>query len=396
MRRFLGPAALFALAVWPAAWSLSRADTLYQQTNLVSDVPGLAQVTDPNLVNPWGVSFSATSPWWVSDAGTNVSTLYAVTSAGVTVNSLVVGIPTTGSGPQGPTGQVSNSTASDFVIPADNVKANFIFANLNGTISAWNGMLSPNTQAVVVATTAGANYTGLALGSNASGNLLYAANSGAGKIDVFNGSFAPVNLGANAFAAPPGLPAGLVPFNVQSVGGNIIVTYAPAGHVAQAGAVEGQGAVATFDASGNFKAGSLIAGGKLAAPWGVALAPAGFGSFGGDLLVGNFAYNFSEINAFDPATGAYVGTLTGANGTILDPGLWALFFGTGGNNGDPNTLYFAAGIMGEQHGLLGAITPQQGVVPEPSTIALLLTGMLVLQGARRYLPRVGGVARLGA
>jgi uncharacterized protein (TIGR03118 family) len=363
---------------------LSRADTLYQQTNLVSDVPGLAQVTDPNLVNPWGVSFSATSPWWVSDAGANVSTLYAVTSAGVTVNPLVVSIPTTGSGAQGPTGQVQNSTASDFVIPADNAKASFIFANLNGTISAWNGMLTPNTQAIVVATTSGASYTGLALGSNASGNLLYAANSAAGKIDVFNGSFAPVNLGANAFAAPQGLPAGLVPFNVQNIGGNIIVTYAPAGHVAQVGATEGQGAVATFDSSGTFKAGSLIVGGKLAAPWGVTLAPAGFGSFGGDLLVGNFAYNFSEINAFDPTTGAYVGTLTGPNGTLLNPGLWALFFGTGGNNGDPNTLYFAAGIMGEQHGLLGAITPQQGVVPEPSTIALVLTGGLIVQGARRW------------
>jgi uncharacterized protein (TIGR03118 family) len=387
MRRFMGPSALLALIVLPSVWSFCRADTLYQQTDLVSDVPGLAQVTDPNLVNPWGVSFSAASPWWVSNAGNNTSTLYAVTSAGVTVNPLVVAIPTTGSGPQGPTGQVNNSTASDFVIPTDNAKASFIFANLNGTISAWNGALSPNTQAVVVATTAGASYTGLALGSNASGNLLYAANSGAGKIDVFNGSFASVNLGANAFAAPAGLPAGLVPFNVQNVGGNIVVTYAPSGHAAQAGAVEGQGAVAVFDSSGNYKAGSLIAGGKLASPWGVALAPAGFGSFGGDLLVGNFAYGFSEINAFDPATGAYLGTLTGANGTILNQGLWDLFFGIGGNNGDPNTLYFAAGIMGEQHGLLGAITPQQGVVPEPSTIALLLTGVLVLQGARRYLAR---------
>jgi uncharacterized protein (TIGR03118 family) len=296
------------------------------------------------------------------------------------VNSLVVGIPTTGSGPQGPTGQVNNSTASDFVIPADNAKASFIFSNLNGTISAWNGGLSPNTQAVVVATTAGATYTGLALGSNPSGNLLYAANSGAGKIDVFNGSFAPVSLGANAFAAPPGLPAGLVPFNVQNVNGNIVVTYAPAGHAAQVAAVEGQGAVATFDSSGNFKPGSLIAGGKLAAPWGVALAPASFGSFGGDFLVGNFAYGFSEINAFNPTTGAYVGTLTGPSGTILNQGLWDIFFGIGGNNGDPNTLYFAAGIMQEQHGLLGAISPQLAPVPEPSTIGLLLAGGLVLQG----------------
>jgi uncharacterized protein (TIGR03118 family) len=382
MRRLSGPAALLALMVLPSAWSLSWADTLYQQTNLVSDVPGLAQLTDPNLINPWGVSFSPTSPWWVSDQGSNVSTLYAVTSAGVTANPLVVSIPTTGSGPQGPTGQVFNSTASDFVIPTDNAKATFIFANLNGTISAWNGALSPNTQAIVVATTPGASYTGVALGSNASGSLLYAANAASGKIDVFNGSFAPANLGANAFAAPAGLPAGLVPFNVQNIGGNIIVTYAPAGHAAQVSATEGQGAVAVFDSSGTFKTGSLIAGGKLASPWGVALAPAGFGSFGGDLLVGNFSYAFSEINAFDPTTGAYLGTLTGANGPLLNQGLWDIFFGSGGNNGDPNTLYFAAGIMGEQHGLLGAITPQQGVVPEPSTLALLLAGGLFLQTAR--------------
>jgi uncharacterized protein (TIGR03118 family) len=346
----------------------------------------MAVITDPNLINPWGMSFSATSPFWVSNQGMNNSTLYAVTSSGVTQPSLIVGVPTTGSGPQGPTGQVFNSTASDFVIPADNVKANFIFANLNGTISAWNGMLSPNTQSVVVATTAGANYTGLALGSNASGNLLYAANNSAGKIDVFNGSFAPVNLGASAFATPAGVPAGLVPFNVQNINGNIYVTYAPAGHAAQTAAAEGQGAVAVFDSSGNLK-GSVISGSKLAAPWGVALAPASFGSFGGDLLVGNFAYAFSEINAFNPVTGAFVGTLMDAKGTILNQALWALDFGIGGNNGDPNTLYFTAGINGEKDGLFGAISPAQGAVPEPSTIALLLAGGLALYGVRRWKSR---------
>ncbi|HLJ94654.1 MAG TPA: TIGR03118 family protein [Gemmataceae bacterium] len=381
MRSLVGATALLVLMAVPSALSLCRADTVYQQTNLVSDIQGLAQVTDPSLVNPWGVSFSGTSPFWVSDTGKNLATLYVVNASGVSKNALEVAVPTTGSGPQGPTGQVFNSTASDFVIPADNAKASFIFSNLNGTISAWNGGLTPNTQAVVVATTTGGNYTGLALGGNASGSLLYAANNAAGKIDVFNGSFAPVSLGANAFANPAGLPAGLVPFNVQNINGNIYVTYAPAGHAAQTSAAQGQGAVAEFDSSGNFKAGSLIVGGKLAAPWGVTVAPASFGTFGGDLLVGNFSYAFSEINAYDPVTGAFRGTLSDANGNpIINQGLWAINFGNGGNGGDVNTLYFGAGIMGETHGLFGAIAPAAAPVPEPSTIVLLLTGGLVLQG----------------
>jgi uncharacterized protein (TIGR03118 family) len=383
MRCFSCVAAWIALMALPSTLSLARADTIYQQTNLVSDIPGMAQLTDPNLINPWGMSFSSTSPFWVSNQGMNNSTLYAVTSSGVSQPALVVSVPQTTSGPpQGPTGQVNNSTA-DFIIPADNTKASFIFANLNGQISAWNNGLSPNTQAVTVATTAGAVYTGLALGNTASsGNVLYAANTAAGKIDVFNSSFAPISLGANAFANPTGLPAGLVPFNVQNVNGNIYVTYAPSGHTAQTAAMLGQGAVAVFDSSGNFK--QLINSNQFAAPWGVTLAPSTFGSFGGDLLVGNFAYNFSEINAFDPTTGAFRGTLTDANGTILNSGLWALNFGNGGMGGDPGTLYFSAGIMGEMHGLIGAISPAQAAVPEPGTLALLLVGGLVFQGVHYW------------
>jgi uncharacterized protein (TIGR03118 family) len=212
--------------------------------------------------------------------------------------------------------------------------------------------------------------------------LLYAANNATGKIDVFNGSFAPASVGASAFANPAGLPAGLVPFNVQNIGGKIYVTYAPAGHPAQTAAPEGQGAVAAFDTSGNFIPGSLITGGKLASPWGITMAPASFGQFAGALLVGNFSYAFSEINAYDPTTGAYLGTLKDANGnTILNPGLWALDFGNGGNGGDPNTLYFTAGINGEKDGLIGAIAAVAPIA-EPRTIALLLTAGLVLQGVR--------------
>ena len=338
----------------------------YLQTNLVSDIPGLAQITDSHLHNPWGVSFSATSPFWVSNQGTNTSTLYSVTPTGVTTQAtLVVAIPTTPAGPQGPTGQVQNNTMS-FLVGTN--PASFIFADLNGTISAWNG--SAGTTAQVEATVPGAVFTGLAIGSNSSGNFLYAANDAQGRIDVFDGSFAHVDLGANAFV-DPSLPAGLVPFNIQNIGGNLYVAYAPAGRAGQVNAQEGDGAVAVFDTMGNFQ-GQLITGSKLAAPWGIALAPAGFGRFGGDLLVGNFAYNFSEINAFDPTTGALRGTLTDLGGhTILNQALWTIAFGRGGSNGDPNTLYFAAGINGEMDGLFGSIQAVPSISPRAPIVTNL-------------------------
>jgi uncharacterized protein (TIGR03118 family) len=319
----------------------------YLQTNLVSDFPGLAAVTDPNLKNPWGVSAGATGPFWVSDQGSNASTLYSVTASGVSKLGLTVAIPTTASGPQGPTGQVNNNTSSFLV---NGRPAFFIFANLNGTISAWY----TGGSATIEATTPGAVYTGLAIGSNATGDFLYAANDSKGTIDVFNSSFAPVNLGSNAFV-DPSLPANLVPFNVQNIGGKIYVTYAPTGHVNQLNATEGEGAVAVFDTSGKFL-NQLIAGSKLASPWGITMAPKTFGQFGGDLLVGNFTFNSSEINAFDPTTGKFLGTLTDAGGNkILNQALWTIRFGNGGMGGDPNTLYFAAGINQEKDGLFGSI-----------------------------------------
>jgi uncharacterized protein (TIGR03118 family) len=386
MRCFSGAAAFLALMALPFALSFAYAQSFYEQTNLASDIAGLGQITDPNLINPWGLSFSAMSPFWVSNQGTDTSTLYTVKGTSITQNALIVNIPHAGTPPMGPTGQVFNSTSS-FQVGTN--PASFIFASLDGSISAWNNTAGMTAQVKVTPST-GSIYTGLAIGGNASGSFLYAANNSAGRIDVFNGSFSPITLGANAFANPAGLPAGLVPFNVQNIGGSIYVTYAPAGHAAQAGAQQGQGAIAAFDLNGNYLQGSLIAGGKLAAPWGVTLAPASFGQFGGDLLVGNFAYNVSEINAYDPVTGAYRGTLTDANGnTILNSGLWALDFGNGGNGGDPNILYFTAGINGEKDGLLGAITAG-APVPAPSAIALLLTAGLVFYGFRFWKQRPSG------
>jgi uncharacterized protein (TIGR03118 family) len=215
----------------------------YLQTDLVSDIPGLAVFTDPSLINPWGVSHSATSPIWISDQGTNLATLY---NASGVKQGLVVSIPTTPSGPQGPTGQVFNSSTS-FTVGAN--AANFIFANLNGTISAWNG--SAGTTAQIQVTTPGAFYTGLAI--NAAQNRLYAANgAGSGGINVFNSGFAPaLNLPVGAFI-DPNLPAGLVPFNVQDIGGKVYVTYAPAGRPAEIAATPGMGVVNVFDENGNF------------------------------------------------------------------------------------------------------------------------------------------------
>ena len=337
----------------------------YVQTNLVSDISGLATITDPSLKNPWGVSRSATSPFWISDQGTGVSTLYSVNSSGtVTKAALTVTIPTTTSGPQGPTGQVFNPITSAFTLGTG--PAAFIFANLNGTISAWNGGLG--TAAQITATTPGAVYTGLAIaGNNAATATLYAANGAQNRIDVFNSSFTPITL-PGGFANPF---AGLVPFNVQTIGGNVYVTYAPAGgRPAQINVPEGNGAVAIFDTNGNLIR-QLIVGDHLASPWGIALAPSGFGEFGGDLLVGNFSFAASEINAFDPITGAFIGSIPINPGPNNTPGgLWALTFGNGGNGGDPNTLYFADGINGEANGLFGSIS----AVPEPSTWAMMILG----------------------
>jgi uncharacterized protein (TIGR03118 family) len=246
--------------------------------------------------------------------------------------------------------------------------AHFIFANLNGTISAWD----TGPTAFIQVTTPGASYTGLAI--NQAQTQLYAANqAGTGSINVFNSSFAPVSLGAGAFTTPAAISAlGLVPFNVQDIAGKVYVTYAPSGLAAQRGATAGMGAVGVFDESGNLL--QTIIGSQLAAPWGVALAPASFGEFGGDLLIGNFSFVESEINAFDPVTGAFEGTIPVAPGSGNTPGgLWSLQFGIGGANGDPNTLYFTDGIDGETHGLFGAVS----AVPESATLLLFGAGLAV-------------------
>ena len=342
---------------------VSFADILFAQTNLASDLPGLTpNPPDPNLKNPWGVSFSQTSPFWVSDQATSVPTLY---NASGVANALVV------STPGGPTGQVNNSFATTvptaFIVGT--APASFIFDTLSGNIEAWNG----GTTATTVHTTPGGVYTGLTQGTFNGSPALYAANKGSGKIDVFDGSFNPVPLPSSAFN-DPNVPSGLTPYNIQIVGSNLWVEYSGA-------RLAPGGFVAEFDQNGNFI--RDINDPHLNAPWGVVQAPAGFGDFGGDLLVGNF--NDGEINAFNPLTGVFLGTLTEPGGAVFsEPGLWALEFrntsSPNANTGNsPTSLYFVAGIAGpggtiEQHGLFGKLDP----VPEPATVGSV--GLILLTG----------------
>jgi uncharacterized protein (TIGR03118 family) len=353
-----------------------RAEALpYQQTDLVSDIPGLAQLTDPALKNPWGVSESATSPFWVSDQGSGESTLYTVHGTNV------ISEPTLTVTTANPTGQVANTTTG-FTVTGTSNPAAFVFANLNGTITAWNGSLGvgANTPAAVEATVAGASYTGLAI-DNAT-QQIYAANNKAGTIDVFNSSFAKITP-AGSFV-DPNLPSGLVPFNVQEINGQLYVTYAPSTHTSQTTAPAGTGVVAVFTTNGTFVK-QLISGGALASPWGVALAPAGFGLFGGDLLVGNFSFNDSELNAYNLTTGDLVGSIPINVGAGNTPGgLWDLTFGNGGSGGSPDVLYFTDGINGETAGLFGAVS----FVPEPSSLLLLAPALGFVAARRRKISRL--------
>jgi uncharacterized protein (TIGR03118 family) len=347
--------AVAVAAVMPVPVAAQGADLV--QTNLVSDIPGLATITDPQLKNPWGVSHSPISPFWVSNQATNTATLYAVTDKTIVKKVPInppagdVLIPTTAAGPQGPTGQVNNTNTSSFLVNkgGDGGSAHFIFANLNGTISAWD----KGPTAFIQVTTPGAVYTGLAI--NGAQTRLYAANDvPPGRIDVFDSSFTPVSLGSSAFVDPLAARLGLVPFNVQNIGGDIYVTYAPAGLNNMRQATLGQGVVAIFDEDGNLIK-ELVSGDRLAAPWGITIAPPGFRRFSNDVLVGNFSFLHSEINAFIPSNGKLHGTITIDTGGQAPGGLWALAFGVGGNNGSPDVLYFTDGINGEKDGLFGAI-----------------------------------------
>ena len=342
----------------------------FTQTNLVSNVLGLAANLDPNLVNPWGVSFSPTSPFWVSDQGKGVATLYD--GAG-NINSLVVSIPGSAGGPSGPTGTVFNSSTG-FLVNGN--AAHFIFDTLNGTIAGWNS----GGTAVTEASTPGAIYTGLAINNVGSSTYLYAADSKGGSIHVFNSGWTDVTgtIFAGKFV-DPNLPAGYAPFKVQSIGSNVYVTYAEL--TPQGTAMPGStGYVDEYDANGNL-IGRIASGGSLFAPWGITFAPSGFGPYSDDLLIGNFGNG--EILVYNPLTDAFISTLDGADGSpITNDFLWSLETRTGGANVNTDALFFTAGIDNQQDGLYGEIA----YTPEPSTLfetGSALVGLLLLRFRRR-------------
>lgn len=355
---------------------LLRADSMdsFAQQNLTSDLPGVANTLDPNLVNPWGISFPPGGPFWISDNGMGVATVYNGLGQPFPSSSpLMVTIPTPPgvTGPSAPTGQLFNPTSDFQVSPGK--PASFIFVTEDGTISGWNASVNLKNAVLEVNNSASAVYKGVTLGNNGTGNFLYAANFHDGTVDVFNGNFQQVHMSGSF--TDPNLPQGYAPFDIQNIGGKLYVTFAlqdAAQHDDVAGA--GNGYVDVFDLNGNLLQ-RLVSKGPLNSPWGETLAPKGFGPFGGDLLVGNFGDG--EIHAFDPTSGMLLGTLDGTNGQPISiDGLWALTFGGGGSGGNPDLLYFTAGIAGggqtEDHGLFGSIDP----TPEPATIFLLGAGAL--------------------
>jgi len=338
----------------------------YRQTNLISDLPGVAPVLDPLLVNPWGISMTASSPFWVANNGTSTTQLIRgdVGGAPVVLNSA----PQTVTIPGGlPTGTVSNPTATDFVLPgacaAAPCGANFLFASITGNIAGWdpNAPAAGSTTAVIAASHPGHVYTGLALANNGSGNFLYAADFANGTIDVYNASFA-LQPGATFPFADPTIPntMGNVyhPFNIQAIGGSLYVMYAKVGADGRDEEGVGNGFVRRFNANGVRDLTFGINNGALNSPWGAVIAPASFGIFGGALLIGNFGEGNPSIHAYNPTTGAFLGTLQdeSGNGIVIDE-LWALTFGNGGAGGDVNTLYFSAGTAEEEHGLFGKLNP---------------------------------------
>ena len=333
----------------------------YVKHNLVADLVNVgADNTDPNLVNVWGICDSATSPFWVSDTGTGLSTVYSGKGS-VTVTTTKVTVPpapsTTGLGT--PTGCIIGNGSFPIKTATGTANASFIFDTLDGTISAWANAANPTSAIIQVDNSgAGAVYTGLALGGTASAQLMYAANYHSGAIEVYDSTYKLVSM-PGAFTDAM-IPAGYAPFNIWplTTGGitKLYVTYtvqdaAKKNYAAGVGA--GVGYVDAFDMNGVLLQ-RVAQKGVLNAPWGVAIAPASFGKFAGMLLVGNFGDG--RINVFDPVSGNSLGPLEDTTGNpIAIPGLWALIAGNGGNGGDTGAVYFSAGTGGQQHGLFGSL-----------------------------------------
>jgi uncharacterized protein (TIGR03118 family) len=340
----------------------------FTATALVSDGAVAAAHVDGNLKNPWGVAFNPNGFAWVADNGTNVATLY---DGNGVPQSLIVAIPSGKNGTASPTGIVFNGTQSFTV--TENGKsglAAFIFAGEGGTITAWAPAVGPTNAFVMYDDgTGGAVYKGLALATMNNANFLYATDFHNNKIDVFNTSFNKVTMPGGF--TDPAMPAGFAPFGIQAIGSNLFVTYAmqdAAKHDDVAGA--GLGMVDVYDTAGNLKQ-RFATGGPLNAPWGIAQAPANFGSMSGAILIGNFGNG--AINAFNASNGVSMGPLTGSNGNALvEPGVWGIAFGNNLSNQPSNTLFFAAGPNDEADGVYGRI--DLNATPSPATTTGTGTG----------------------
>jgi uncharacterized protein (TIGR03118 family) len=351
--------------------------TAFIASDLVSDQSGVAPIQDTHLVNGWGIALSQTGgAFWVSSNGEGLSTLYTGDVNGSTFKkaALEVTIPNDGA----PTGQVFNTTANDFRVSNGTTSAKplFIFASETGTVTGWAPSVAPATSAHLGYTAPdGAVYKGLALASNAAGNFLFATDFHNAKIDVLDTHYNIAHLDGSF--TDPNMEPGYAPFNIALINGKLYVTYALQDDVQHDDVPgPGHGFIDVFDTSGHFQQ-RLVSHGALNSPWGMALAPASFGDFSNDLIVGNFGDGF--IHAYNPSTGAFVGTMTWAPGRpVVIDGLWGLAFGNGVSAGDRNTLYYAAGPDGEAHGLFGKITANPiGTNPVKATLTgsdLIVTG----------------------
>jgi uncharacterized protein (TIGR03118 family) len=333
-----------ALAVAVAGPASAAGTGTFRQVNLVSDQPGVAAFTDSSLVNAWGMSHGPNTPVWVSDNGADVTTLYRTDQGSPVTKALQVAIPG-----GAPTGQVFNG-GTGFDVPGTTTPARFIFAGEDGFISAWAGGPSAT---LVGGPFSDSVFKGLALVQSPSGPLLLATNFRANRIDAWNSSWTLVST--PSMFHDPNLPAGYAPFNVAEINGQVFVTYAlqdAAKHDDVAG--KAHGFIDVYTTSGDFVK-RFATHGVLNSPWGIVLAPASFGQFGGDLLVGNFGDG--RIHVFNPQTGAVLGLLRGTSGgPLVIDGLWGLIVGTQVAGGT-DSVWFSAGPDGESHGLLGLLQP---------------------------------------
>jgi uncharacterized protein (TIGR03118 family) len=331
------------LLIVGSASSLLAQQTGYKQTNLVANVAGVANHTDAQLSNPWGISFIPGQPFWIANNNGGTSTLYDAQGNKQTLVVTIPGASMNPCSPGCPTGTVANNS-SNFNGGA------FLFDTEDGIVANWTGASS--ALVAVDNSSTGAVYKGLALLNGSSGAFLLAANFNSGKVDVFDRNFNPVSLGGTF--TDPNLPAGFAPHGIHIINNQVYIAYAmqdAAKHDPTFGA--GKGVVDVFDENGNFVK-TFVSGGQLNAPWGVVATPATFGTFSNAILVGNFGGG--TINAFD-TTGKFLGQVTDtANKPIVNPGLWDMVFGAGGT-GDPNTLYFTAGGATQTSGLFATMVP---------------------------------------